>query len=85
MDQHDRAADLVGHLSFGGFGDIVSDDMVGSVFFGNSVLVEVFDGVAVVEAHEWAGGSNKVGVEGFDDFGSDGVGETEINDFADLP
>lgn len=84
MNQHDRKTDLVRHLPLGGFGNIVSNDVVGSVLLGDLVLVEVFDGVSVVESHERSLGRNEVGVEGLDHLGGDRVGEKNVDNLADL-
>ena len=59
---------------------------VGGVFGGSLdvVLVQVGDGVFVVESHERAGGRGEVGVEGLDEGGHSGVGQQEVDRFADL-
>jgi hypothetical protein len=84
MNKHDWAVDLVGHFSFGGFGNIVTVDVGGAVFFVDAVFGEVLDGVSVVESHEGSLWSDKVGVEGLDDLGSDWVSEKVVDDIADL-
>ena len=84
MNKHDWTIDLVGHFSFGGFGNIVTVDVGRSVFFVDTVFGEVLDGISVVESQERSLRSDKVWVESLDDLGSDGVGEEVVDDIADL-
>jgi hypothetical protein len=84
VDQHDWAVDLVGHLSLGCLGDIVTVDVGGSVFLVDTVLGTVLDGISVVESHERSLGSLEVGVERLDNLSSDGIGQEVIDDVADL-
>lgn len=84
MDKHNRSVDLIRHFSFRSLGNIVSNDMVGPIFFGDPVFVEIFDGISVVKSHERSSGSDKVGVEVFYDFRRDGVGEKEVDHFTNL-
>ena len=85
MDEHDDLSDLIRHLPFRSLGDVVPGDVRRAVLFGDVVLVEIFDGVAVVETHEGSFGGHEFGVEGTDDFSGNGVLKEGIDDFADLP
>jgi hypothetical protein len=75
MDEHNRSADLIGHFPLGSLGDVVPDNVRATILLGDVVLIEVGDGVPVVEAKEGALRRNKVRVESLDDLGRDGVRE----------
>lgn len=84
MNKHDGLVDLVGHLSLSGLGDVIAHDVVLAVFSLDAVFVEVRDGITVVESDEGALRRDKLGVKGLDNLGSNGIGEKDVNDLADL-
>ena len=83
MNKHNGSVDLVGHFPLGSFGDIITVDVGGTVFFVDTVFGEVLDGVSVVESHEGSLRSNKVWVESLDDLSSDRVGKEVVDDITD--
>ena len=84
VNQHDGSTYLIGHLAFGGFSDVVTDDMSRPILFMDAVLIEVCDGVAIVEAEERTSRCLEVWVEGVDDLGSGRIGKEDIYDSAYL-
>ena len=82
MNKHDGSVDLVGHFPLGGFGDIITVDVGGTVFFVDTVFGEVLDSVSVVESHEGSLRSDKVWIESLDDLSSDRVGKEVVDDIA---
>jgi hypothetical protein len=84
VNEHDWTVDLVGHLSLGGFGNVVTVDVGGTVFLVNTVFGKVLDGVSVVESEERSLRSDKVWVEGLDNLSSNGVSEEVVDNVADL-
>ena len=84
MNKHDWAVDLVGHFSFSSFGNIITVDVRGTVFFVDTVFGKVFDGVSVIESHKGSLRSNEIWVEGLDNLSSHGVSEKIVHDVANL-
>ena len=82
MNKHNGSVDLVGHFPLGSFGDIITVDVGGTVFFVDTVFGEVLDGVSVIESHEGSLWSDKVWVESLDDLSSDRVGKEVVDDIA---
>jgi hypothetical protein len=83
MNKHNGSVDLVGHFSLGSFGNVITIDVGCTVFFVDTVLGEVLDGVSVIESHEGSLRSDKVWVESLDDLSSDRVGKEVVDDIAD--
>ena len=84
MHQHDGSPYLIRHFAFSSFGNIIPNNVIGSVLFSDVVLVEILDCVSIVEPKEGPLRCHKIRIERFDDVRSDWIVQEEVNNLANL-